>query len=167
MPDRGADPTGSPAEQVTLRVSVGQRVLGLAVLVGSCAAAIWLRDGAPLLTWLVLGTLILVAGLASVANFGDRWTLDAEGLSYENALTGHVGLPRSRRVAWASILSAVELEGRTWLLSVDGAKRLVLDHLDGHEIVRQALQGRGIGITPLQKPRFRDIARGRRDAPPS
>src|SRR6185369_13320129 len=97
---------------------------------GTCAAMIWLRDGAPLPTWLVLGTLLLVSGLASVANLGDRWTLDDEGLSYENALTGLVGMPRRRRVAWASILSAVELEGRTWLLSVDGGKKLVLDHLD-------------------------------------
>jgi len=154
-------------EPITLRVSMGQRVLGLAVLIGSCAAAIWLRDGAPWLTWLILGTLIVVSGLASVANLGDRWVLDEAGVSHENALTGRVGLSRGRRVAWASILSAVELEGRTWILSVDGEKRLVLDHLDGHDLVRQELQGRGINTTAVSKPRFRDIARGRRDPPPA
>jgi hypothetical protein len=140
----------------TCRTAWGSRLLGLAVLLAALALGAWLLldGGAPAWTWAALSGVGLIAGLASVANFGDRWTLDDGGITYRNVLTARLGLPRERRLAWEDVLRASEYEGRTWFLSVEGGRRWVLDHLAEHDRLGVAFQQLGIPVDTVEKPRL-------------
>jgi len=81
--------------------------------------------------------------LASIANFGDRWDLDDEGLHYANILTGRLGWPRPRRRG-VGAGGGGRRAGRHDVVPRDrGEGRWVLDQLDGHDLLRALLQERG------------------------
>ena len=134
----------------------GPRLLGLTVLLAVLAVAGSLAagGGAPVWTWLLLGCFGLAALLATVANFGDRWIVDDEGLAYRNDWTARIGWPRSRRAAWSDVMEARDYEGRTWFVIVEGQKRWVIDQLRDHERLRVVFQQRGVSVSSIEKPRL-------------
>jgi hypothetical protein len=147
----------------------GSRVLGLLVLGGSLGAAAWIgaEGGAPAWTWLALGLFAAASLAATVANFGDRWSVDERGLTYRNALTALVGLPRERHVGWDAVVRASEYEGRTWFLTVENGRRWVIDQLAEHDRLRLVLEQAGVSVSVLEKPklfghRARDLHRDAR-----
>jgi hypothetical protein len=151
---------------LTLRTAGGQRLWGAVVFVGCALGAVTLAltGGAPWLTWLALGIFGGAAGVASVANFGDRWSVDDEGLAYRNVLTGRLGWPRQRRAAWDDVLSATEHEGRTWFVEVEGQRRWVLDHVDAHDELQRLFEAHGVSVRQSRLPRpFRRRSSGSPD----
>lgn len=147
---------------VTLQVGWGQRVVGLAVLVACVGLAAWMRFDLPWLTWLVLGIFFVASGVSSLSNFGERLHADEAGLRWENVL-----LRRERRAAWPEVLSALELDGRTVFLTVEGQRRWVLDAFDGVALLRKLLQEHGVSVEQRTRPRLRDLGRGSRNPPPA
>lgn len=135
--------------------AMGTRVWGLVVLVCALAMGLWLlfEGGAPTLTWVILGIFVVISGWASIHNFGDRWHVTDEGLSYRNTLTALVGLPRERSVAWSEVTKAAEYEGRTWFLSIEGQKRWVLDHLADHDRLGLILRELDVPVSTIEKPK--------------
>jgi hypothetical protein len=134
----------------------GARLLGLCVLAGVLVvgAGLGLTGGAPTWTWIGLGVFGAAALAATVANFGDRVRVTEEGMSYENVLTSRWGWPRARTAAWEQVSEAVDLEGRTWFVEVEGQRRWVLDQLAGHEDLRLVFMERGVPIRVTQRPRL-------------
>ena len=137
------------------RPSFAARALGLGVLLASLGLGLWiaLTGGAPFWTWLLLGSFVAVSGLASLANFGDRWHVSDEGLTYRNEITALIGFPRERRLPWSRVLRAADYEGKTWFLTVEGDKRWVLDHLGEHDRLGLILQQLEIPVSSVEKPR--------------
>ena len=136
------------------QMSWGPRAMGLAVLVLAAVASIGLAvsGGAPTVTWIVLVALGVAAAVATLANFGDRYHVDEDGIRYENVITSRFGWRRARFAPWADISRAVELDSRTWFLHVEGQGRWVLDQLDGHEMLRLLLEARGISVKVTTRP---------------
>ena len=147
---------GGHPERLTFHTAWGSRLTGLVVLLGASAGALGLAitGGAPLWTWLVLAAFAIAAAVATVANFGDRFHFDDEGLAHENVVLTRLGFPGERRAAWKDVVSAVEHDKATWFVNVDGQGRWVLDKLDGHESVRGILAARNIPITSVERPRL-------------
>ena len=137
------------------RTATGPRMLGLFVLVATLGLIGWLLSdgGAPVWTWAMLGIFLLISGLATVHNFGDRWHVTDEGLSYRNTLTGRLGWPRAKSVSWERVERASDYEGRTWFLTIQGEKRWVLDQLAEHDRLGLVLQQLGIPVSSIKKPR--------------
>lgn len=139
----------------TSGTALGARVLGLVVLLSTVALASWIviDGGAPIWTWLLLGGFFLVSALATIHNFGDRWHLDDEGLSYRNTITARIGFPRERHVPWSKVMRAANYEDQTWFLTIEGEKRWVLDHLADHERFGLIFQELDIPVTRVEKPK--------------
>ena len=144
----------------TYAVRWSSRVLALAVLVALVLAAVAIvvaGQGAAAWSWFFLGAFLVAAVLASIANFGDRWTVDDAGITYRNVLLQRTPLARlapERHAAWQDVHSAQEAEGKTWFLQVEGQKRWILDHLDAHEHLRLVLQDRGVPVSSRTRPRI-------------
>jgi hypothetical protein len=152
--------------QASFQVRLRSRVLGLAVLVLSAVGLVVLagNDASPW-SWLIVSTLGLAALVASLANFGDRFDVDDQGITHLNTLTARVGWPRVRRATWAEIRHAIDQDGDTIFLEVDGQRRWVLDQLDGQEHLRLILADRGIPMTNRTRPRLTSWGRGGSEAP--
>ena len=147
---------------MTFEVGWGQRTVGLAVLLACAGLAGWMRFDLPWPTWVVLGVFFVAALVSSVSNFGERLHADELGLRWENVL-----LRRERRASWSDVLSAVELDGKTIFLTVEGQRRWVLDAFDGAELLRKLLQEHGVSVELRTRPRLRDLGRGSRTPPPA
>ena len=133
-------------------------MLALGVLaVLALAAFAMAGQGAAAWSWFFLWAFMLAAVLASVANFGDRWVVDDEGITYRNVLLQRTPLARlapARHAAWRDVHSAQEQDGKTWFLEVEGQKRWILDHLDAHEHLRLVLQDRGVPVSSRTRARL-------------
>jgi hypothetical protein len=147
---------------MTFEVGWGQRAVGLVVLLACAGLAAWMRFDLPWPTWVVLGVFFAAALVSSLSNFGERLHADEEGLRWENVL-----LRRERRAPWRDVLSAVELDGRTFFLTVEGQRRWVLDAFDGAELLSRLLQEHGVSVEQRTRPRLRDLGRGSRTPPPA
>src|SRR5687767_11676622 len=112
-------------------VCLSQKVLG-AVVFAACVVAmlVLLPGGAPAFTWVLLGVFGISSGLATIANFGERVTVDASGIAQRNVLLARIGLA-GRRAAWPDVLGAVDQDRRTIFLDVRDQRRWVIDHIDG------------------------------------
>lgn len=131
------------------------RLLGALVLAGSVVAGLALAasGGAPAWTWILLALFGAAALVASIANFGDRWHFDDEGITHENVVLTRLGRP-PRHARWADVLSGSDHEGRTLFLVVDGQGRWVLDQLDGHAQARALIEAREVRISDVKRPRL-------------
>lgn len=150
---------------MTFQVGWGQRALGLAVLLGVAALIVATGFDLPWPSWIVLGLFGFAALVSTISNFGERVHADAEGLRWENVLLARLGIRPSRRATWDEITSAVELDGKTFFLTVEGQDRWVLDALEGQDELRTLLQDHGIVIEQRTRPRLRDLGRGSRQPP--
>lgn len=154
------------SSRASFRVRLRSRVLGLAVLVLAAVGIVVLaRSDASPWSWAIVCILGLAALVASVANFGDRFDVDDEGITHVNTLTERIGWPRARRVAWGDIRHATDQDGDTLFLEVEGERRWVLDQLDGHEHLRLILADRGIPTSRRTRPRLTSWGRGGPEAP--
>lgn len=141
-------------ERAAFRVRWTSRLLGLAVLgLAVGAMAVLAVEGGSAVSWTITSTLLVLSGLATVANFGDRVVADDEGLTSETLRLRTFGLAR-RRARWSEIARAVDQDGDTWFLEVEGQSRWVLDHLDRHEELGALLRERGVGVDARQAPRL-------------
>lgn len=150
---------------MTFEVGWGQRVLGLVVLIGVLGILVAMRFDLPWPSWIVLGLFGIAALVSSISNFGERLHADDEGLRWENVLLRRMGLARERRAAWSQVLSAVELDQKTFFLTIEGQPRWVLDALAGTEVLRRVLEERGIRVDQRSRPRLRDLGRSSRPPP--
>lgn len=141
-------------ERETFRTTWGQRAVGALVLggVGAASAGLAVTGGAPGVTWAVLGVFGVASGVATVANFGDRFVFDDDGVAHENVVLRAVRAPR--RVAWSDVLEAVDHEGTTWFLGVRDGRRLILDRVEGHDRIRLLLEEKGVPISRRERPRL-------------
>ncbi len=146
----------------TYRRTAGTRILaaaGLAILTGSTIAA-GSRTGVTL-SFFVLAALSLIAAMNAATAFGDRVTLDDQGIAIANAWLARVGR-RPRRVAWEDILSLREHRGlrpggadiapRAIFLEVRSGRRLVIDSLQDFDAVVRTVRDR-LSTPPACRPR--------------
>lgn len=152
---------------MTFAVGWGQRVLGVVVLTGVIAVLALLRFDVPIATWVIAGVVGGAALVASVSNLGDRLHVDDDGLRHENVILRRLGLAKERRAPWDAVASAVELDRRTFVLSVEGQRRWVLDAYADPAELRRVLQEHGVPIEERGRPKWRDLGRGSRGMPPS
>ena len=155
-----SDSAVTAASEATLQVGWGQRVLGLFVLGVVIAAIVGLRFDMPWLTWLILGLVGAASTASTISNFGDRVHCGEAGIRRENIVLAALGWRRVNSVAWSEISTAVELDGKTLFLTIEGRPKWVLDSLDGIEDLRALLQHHGVSVTIRRRPRLRDLGRG-------
>ncbi|HEU4403341.1 MAG TPA: hypothetical protein VFT43_14685 [Candidatus Polarisedimenticolia bacterium] len=136
----------------TFRRTAGARLLGAACALLFTGAAISRAGAAGFTAGFALMGALAVLSLVNLAGaFADRYTLDAGGIEYRNAILALVGRGH-RRVAWDDVIQVREHRrlraGRpedrpsAIILTPRSGRRLVLDSLQDYDEVVRAVRRR-------------------------
>lgn len=107
-------------------------------------------------------TAATIAALAgSISAWGDRFTFDDDGVTWENALlvalaggrdgAGRDGLGR-RRLAWSDV-ARVRAHGNALFLIPCRGRRMALDAIEDFDEVRRRVEAAVVSIPPADRPR--------------
>ena len=127
------------------RILASSAVAVSAVLLAALLAAG--GSGVPAATWALLATMLAVGAWLSVANFGDRILLDAEGVSVRNPVWKALGLRGERRVRWVEVARVRERGRRTHFLLLRDGRPMVLDAVERYDDLRGEVVER-TGLSP-------------------
>lgn len=128
--------TGPPR---VLRRSLAARLASLvALLLAGSAVALRAAAGEFGAGFAVAGILAAAAAAGTVSAWGDRFTFDDEGVTWENAVLGRFG---RRHLAWREV-TRVQAHRALFLVPARG-RRLALDALEDPDEVRRRVE-RGI-----------------------
>jgi hypothetical protein len=135
------------------------------VAVGSVAFLLYLLlddpGQVPVLTWVLLVFFLGVGALLSVGNYGDRISLDDEGIRISNRFVRALGLRGERSLAWDEVVRLKEHRRRTLFLVREKGAPMVLDSIADYAALREEIAAR----SGLSLPE-RDAVREARDEIP-
>ena len=151
-PGPGRDGAPGRGTARTFRRSLAARIFSLLTALNLCAAtATRLAAREPAAGLFVLGLLALLAFAGVASAWGDRVTLDAEGVTISNPALAWIGL-KGRSLAWADVASVREHRRprpaggeepvRAVILVPRSGRRVVLDSLQDFDEARRIVAQR-------------------------
>ncbi|MFN7974144.1 MAG: hypothetical protein U0166_17645 [Acidobacteriota bacterium] len=126
----------------TFRKTLGTRiqsVLCAVLMVGLLLDLALAPDRSPWPSLLVVGMLALLSLVYVASAFGDRYVLEATGISYESRVLAFFRVAARRDLAFDDIASISEHRGRTLFLRDARGRRFVIDAVDGYVEIRDVL----------------------------
>ena len=85
----------------------------------------------------------------SVGNYGDRITVDAEGVRISNRILQALGFRGESGVRWEEVARLKEHRKRTLFLVREKGAPVVLDSIAGYPVLREDVQARsGLSLPP-------------------
>ena len=128
------------------RRTTGSRVISTIVGIGSAASLLYLLldepGEVPVFTWILLGVFLVVSAVLSVGNYGDRITLDDEGVRITNGILKAVGFRGESSLRWEDVVRLKEHRRRTLFLVREKGAPMVLDSVAGYAVLREDVQAR-------------------------
>jgi len=167
MSEPSAGTGGPPAPRVFRRTLAARLTSLVALLLFGAAVALRAAAGDFGVGFLVVTALALAALAGSISAWGDRFVLDDDGVTWENALLvwlaggrkggGRDGLGR-RRLAWRDVARVQAhrpprgMGGALFLVPYRG-RRMALDAIEDFEEIRRRVEGATINIPLADRPR--------------
>jgi len=137
-------------QELTFRRTTGSRIAsaGCALLFIAGAISVGASSG-PTSGLLILSALSLLSLANALGAWADRYTLDASGITYGNALLQIFGAP-PRRIAWEEVVQVrenhplrfgrLDPQAGALFLVLRSGRRVVLDSLQDFDTLRTAVQ---------------------------
>ena len=153
----GVTPIAAHPERRIYRRSLGTRILAVcsaALFVGGALSYLALSAPGPGLV--IIGFLTLLSLVNLVTAWGDRFTIDGEGVEHRNLLLARLGVP-ARRIAWDVVEQVREYRRpsagrppgspRALFMVPRSGRRIVLDSLERYDEIVDAIRSR---VPPVQ-----------------